>query len=162
MLIDCPGCKNRVLHNAETCPHCGIKIKDTKAAYEAASAEHRSDPASVGFGVIFVSLLPILLLTWLFWPSSDSPSKPALPAHDESGAWVMCKEFIERRLKSPKSADYPWYRSEYVTRLGGARYRVESYVEAQNSFGAEIRNYFSCTVRWAGGDEWRLEDLTME
>jgi len=43
--------------------------------------------------------------------------------------------------------------------LGGGRYRVQSYVDAQNSFGAMIRTRYDCTVHWIGGDRWKLEDL---
>lgn len=158
MLINCPECHKRVSKDAEACPHCGVKIKGTKAAEESANAE---TTVSIGCGAII-----LIFFAWLFWPSSGNDSgtapKQAKPAHSESGAYVVCKNFVKERLKSPKSADFPWLRDEFVARLGGARYRVDAYVDAQNSFGADLRNHFSCTVRWLDGNRWRLEDLKIQ
>lgn len=74
----------------------------------------------------------------------------------------MCQQFLEDRLRAPSTADYPWGYSEYTTDLGGGKYRVRSYVDAQNGFGAQIRTNYDCTVQHAGGDRWTLESLTTD
>lgn len=78
------------------------------------------------------------------------------------GAWVVCQQFLEDRLVAPSTAEYPSGYSDYTRSLGGGRFRVDAYVDAQNSFGAMIRTDFSCTVDYQGNDNWRLEELTIE
>ncbi len=103
----------------------------------------------------------IFVAAWWVWPSRS----PAEPAQSESRdrkteAWVMCQQFVEARLKSPASAEFPWGSAPYVTRLPDDRYRARAYVDAQNSFGAMLRNDFNCVVEWTG-ERWELESLTL-
>ena len=74
------------------------------------------------------------------------------------GAWAYMQIFVEKRLKSPKSADFPFGGYEHVTDLGGGRYQVDSYVDAENSFGANIRTNFHGVIKSVDGG-WQLESL---
>ena len=62
------------------------------------------------------------------------------------------QEEVKKQLKSPKSADFPWGFNEYnITYQGESEdglymYSVESYVDAENSFGAEIRSEYMCMI----------------
>lgn len=77
-------------------------------------------------------------------------------------AAVICANFVEASLKSPKSADFPWDRAAGGSRpLGDQTYQVRSYVDAQNSFGAELRNWYECKIQYRSGLEddpsnWKL------
>ena len=42
------------------------------------------------------------------------------------------------------------------------RYKVSTYVDAQNSFGAMIRTDFICEVTHTSGDSYHLESLVMD
>lgn len=73
---------------------------------------------------------------------------------------VVAQQIVEGKLKSPKSADFPWSAEEYKieeaesTREGFKKYTVTSYVDAQNSFGAEIRSDFVVTFDFDGVDKF--------
>ena len=62
------------------------------------------------------------------------------------------QEEVKKQLMSPKSADFPWGFNEYnITYQGESEdglymYSVESYVDAENSFGAEIRSEYMCMI----------------
>ena len=62
------------------------------------------------------------------------------------------QEEVKKQLKSPKSADFPWGFDEYnITYQGESNdglymYSVESYVDAENAFGAEIRSEYMCMI----------------
>ena len=62
------------------------------------------------------------------------------------------QEEVKKQLKSPKSADFPWGFDEYnITYQGESNdglytYTVESYVDAENAFGAEIRSEYMCMI----------------
>lgn len=99
-----------------------------------------------------------------FWASSYTSNKSSTSqsssqsSGDVHGAWVYMQFFVEKRLKSPKSADFPFDGYRNVSELGRGRYRVNSYVDAQNSFGANIRTHFEGVIR-KENDEWHLESL---
>lgn len=72
------------------------------------------------------------------------------------GAWAMAKEFVERNLRSPGTADYGDQRARHcVTEVSEGRYRVVGWVDAQNGFGATVRMYFVCDLQQVGEDRWR-------
>ena len=75
-------------------------------------------------------------------------------------AYCMAQRFVEQRLKSPRSVKWPWisYKS-CTTYLDNNRYRISTYCDAQNSFGALIRTHFVCIVKYIGSNDWRLESL---
>ena len=64
-------------------------------------------------------------------------------------AAIICAIFVEVSLKSPKSADFPWDKAAGGKwALRDQMYEVRSYVEAQNSFGAELRNLYKCKIQY--------------
>lgn len=80
-------------------------------------------------------------------------------------AYVMCQSYVKETLKAPSTADFPlvdyqaWKQSKQT-------YVIKSYVDAQNSFGAKLRNHWSCKVRYSGGEEsnignWALLDINL-
>lgn len=68
------------------------------------------------------------------------------PRSHASEAQVCAQNKIESMLKAPSNAKFPWFEWR-TTPLGNNKYRVSSYVDAENSFGAKIRTYFTCEVR---------------
>jgi hypothetical protein len=81
---------------------------------------------------------------------------------DEISAYVMCQDFVEDRLKAPSTADFPQLSDWTATKTGPDQWRIRSYVDAENSFGAAIRSRFVCEVRYVGNDRWRLIDLQFQ
>ena len=66
---------------------------------------------------------------------------------------IACEERMNAQLKSPGSADYPFAHSTSVEALAEPnRYRLASYVDSQNAFGAVLRTKFACIVEGSGED----------
>ncbi len=129
--------------------------------------ESQSDDKKGGKGggclVLVLAIAALAVISWLVGGSNSSGDGGARSDSAEAvGAWVICQQFIEDRLKAPSTAEFPSGYSQYTTRLSSTRFRVDAYVDAENSFGAMIRNEFSCTVVYQGNDRWRLEDLIFE
>lgn len=76
-------------------------------------------------------------------------------------AFVMSQEFMKRRLKAPGSADFPWYTDSevFVLHRGAGLFRVNAYVDAQNSFGAKLRTRYICELKDEGKESWALISL---
>ena len=69
---------------------------------------------------------------------------------DRADAWVCAQDVVKKNLKSPSSAEFClmseasiYYNGEDG---GGLRYTVSGYVDAQNSFGATIRQNFTVNL----------------
>lgn len=58
--------------------------------------------------------------------------------------WVLAKHEVESKLKSPSSAKFPSSKEAQIRDLGDMCI-ITSYVDAENSFGAKIRNKFTVT-----------------
>lgn len=117
--------------------------------------------------LIYIGIIIIAALV-IFGGSDDSPSSPSTQtsARDNSTmAYVQAKNFVKPVLKSPSTADFPFLGSG--TKVGENTYKVTSYVDAQNSFGAAIRNDFSITLEFTGGDSanqgnWRVIEFIFD
>jgi tetratricopeptide (TPR) repeat protein len=86
--------------------------------------------------------------------------------HDKNKAFIICKNYVKAALRSPSTADFPWIDYTAVHH-GRGKYTVRSYVDAQNAFGATIRNTWFCTVTYRGGEwadqrNWTLDDLKLQ
>jgi len=134
-----------------------------------------AENVAAGWGCLAMCLLAVV--GFLFLASETNVRKPAERAakqtkqtadeqrreedRDRAGAWVAAMELVQRRLKSPGSADFPGLHEVTVQSQGNGRFYVVAWVDAQNSYGALIRTHFSCTIR-KGDGKWMLEDLDMQ
>lgn len=71
------------------------------------------------------------------------------PREYKSEAWVCAQFAIEDKLKSPSTAEFePGGGTYSTTKLYDNTYKIDSYVDAQNSFGGMMRTRFSCIVEY--------------
>jgi len=49
-----------------------------------------------------------------------------------------------------------------VTDLGNGRYRVQGWVDAQNSFGAMIRSNFVVELETSDGETWQCTSIAIK
>lgn len=77
-------------------------------------------------------------------------------------AFVMSQTFVKTLLKSPSTAKFPLITSAEIIPYGNGRFKITSYVDAQNSFGAMIRNNYTCTVKYVGDNKWECENIKLE
>ena len=67
-----------------------------------------------------------------------------------AGTVVVCENQMTSQLRAPGTADYPFGHVANVQDLGNDRYRLRSYVDAENAFGGEVRTSFVCVVEVSG------------
>jgi hypothetical protein len=94
-----------------------------------------------------VALLTVAWVSWahnLYGRRSDRSDE----------AFNICQRFVSDRLKAPSTATFA-YQADSTIVHSGHLYRVDSYVDAQNSFGAKLRSYYHCVVK-PSGDGWTL------
>ena len=82
---------------------------------------------------------------------------------DNTMAFVMAKNFVEKVLKAPATAKFPWGTSDsQISSIGDCTYIVRSYVDAENSFGAKIRTKYTAKVKYIGNDKWSALDIKLD
>lgn len=101
------------------------------------------------------ALVPIALLVFggaaYFLTGSSGEDVPD-PDALRSSANAECRVQVEDRLKAPGSADFSIAKTTNV----GDEWTVRGDVDAENSFGAKLRNSYTCVLNHAGGDDWRV------
>lgn len=82
--------------------------------------------------------------------SSGYSSSSAPSGGDSTSAYSCAKDAVKKHLKSPSSASFPSVSSanpgDVSIRKSGSSWIVNSFVDSQNSFGANLRTPFRCTV----------------
>lgn len=99
----------------------------------------------------------MFVLAFMVMPDS-TPEKPKL-LPDEITICAQAYLAVEAQLKSPSTADFPSCRENRIMRSGD-RYVVTSYVDSQNSFGAQVRTPFQVYLYKTGEDSVAVDDIT--
>lgn len=105
--------------------------------------------------------LGIIVSVFIYFVTTNNSSNTISWEQEDNmiEAYVMAQQFVEQRLKSPSTAKYPLVASECTTRMEGQKYKINAYVDSQNSFGASIRANFIAVVEQYEKGKWKLVDL---
>ena len=100
------------------------------------------------------------LVNLMFSEKRDSDGGPLTTEKQE--AVQHCKTAVKANLKSPNSAKFREER--YLESVqNDNNIRIELTVDAQNSFGAELRNDFSCDLTWnVSSKSWTLDKIRQQ
>lgn len=115
-----------------------------------------SSRTSLWFLVIAIALVFIIL-------PCACMSKGSIGLRSEADAYSMAKEFIKGYLETPATAQFPLI-DDYgiaVVKVDNDTWKVIGWFDAQNIFGALIRNYYECSVSYVGEGKWILESLNI-
>lgn len=87
----------------------------------------------------------------------------ATPTVDDYDACFMAQKFVRDQLKAPSTANFaPCREPDSVVMGNGRVWQVESWVDAQNSFGAQIRTYFTAQLVYdPDTGKWKFMSLNM-
>lgn len=154
----CPHCGAARVGEMRFCVSCGKQIVSDAAP---ASAPQVAPPRKKLHPLVVIMLLIVVAGACVLFSVRGGRGNGLTVTDGQIGAFIMCKQFVTDRLKSPSSAVFPTAAGDGVSiaTLSSAQYRVHAYVDSQNSFGATIRTTYDCTVRNTAGQNWVLENL---
>ena len=66
----------------------------------------------------------------------------------KSAAHIAAKFYVKQELKAPATAIFGSYDERNVSRMGNCEFIIHGHVDAQNSFGALIRNEYYVTLKY--------------
>lgn len=112
---------------------------------------------AVGVGLILVVGVAVLGSGGSGGGGADGPQ----PELDRIAAELACEDFVADRLKAPSTAEFTEALvSTPLDSLDSSVFIVDGQVDGQNSFGAMIRNRYTCTVQLSPDrSTWTLVSL---
>jgi len=155
-LIKCKTCEKEISRTAKSCPHCG----------ELSQINWNPELKKKHIIIICVGIILfcIMVVTCIVNMPEEDPN--AWKTEDNKiMAYIMIEDFVKQRLKSPGTAEFPGVldgKIDHVTALGNQTYRIISYVDAQNSFGAMIRTKFIGEIKQTSDVRWQLISLNLK
>ena len=60
--------------------------------------------------------------------------------------YTYSQDLVKKKLKSPKSANFPLYSKSFATDKGDT-VLISAYVDADNSFGTSVRVYYTANIK---------------
>jgi hypothetical protein len=149
-LLTCPDCEREVSDAAASCPRCGRPMRDEEITVRYVD---RGMSTGMKFMLFMLGLVVLGGLGSLF---ADDPTEAPVYAAAKSAedARVACRAMVTQGLKAPSTAEF-LYGAESVQRADSTAFLVRGSVDAENSFGANLRTVYTCALRYsADTGEW--------
>lgn len=152
----CYNCEKDLAEFTLRCPECGTysPVKNVDADYFSKKRlSAKILPWVIVFGVLFLTVIVIRACGSMKQNNQNDPIS----------AYSMAEVFVEKQLKAPKSADFAGYSDAVVKEIEPGVWLIKSYVDAQNSFGVQIRNNYIVKISYnPQTDNWKLLDIIIE
>lgn len=108
------------------------------------------------FGVGCLSVVGLVVVACVIAVVTSSAQSDTDRHDDAAYATVLCEKEVTSALNSPSTAKFG---SVVATRTADLTWTVKGDVDAQNGFGAEIRNQFVCTMEVRKSDGFTRTNL---
>lgn len=157
--MTCPKCQVDNFSHAHYCRDCGAHLL---IAEDQPKPDSRFPRWLIVFGVIVSASIFMVIMSDMADPTRAriraAEQKAEIEKRVAYGAFYIAQTFVSNRLAAPSTADFADFRESHVYRSGEG-FTVESYVDAQNAFGAKMRKRYIAKVKPVGDDNWRLVSL---
>jgi hypothetical protein len=105
----------------------------------------------------------VFLVVAYFVPKSEgkkiAESNERKPrSHYKNEARIYSEKYVLEKLKAPSTAEFG-ESDAGVNQIDNNTFTVFNYVDAQNSFGAKLRQTYSCKITFVSDDDVRCENL---
>jgi hypothetical protein len=118
-----------------------------------------TDGQKLGAGCGLLLLIAVIAAVGSLFSGGDSDDADVKPVAATTDAAIsVCHQSVEKKLKAPSTAEFGGEDSFYV----GDAWTVTGWVDAENSFGAPIRNTWSCEATWLEGDNWSVSSTVVD
>ena len=118
-------------------------------------------------GYVFGILILMIIITSIFviYMSNEKMEKihlNGLTDEEKGYAIAVAKEEVRNNLKSPSSSDFPSSSDEYTITKDGDIYTVNSYVEADNSFGTKLKINYIVQFTMTGEETYVVNNVIVD
>ncbi|MBK3432468.1 hypothetical protein JJD73_00760 [Pseudomonas fluorescens] len=133
-----------------------------------AMATKRGSETNIRITLAVGAIAAVMVWVWYFnWSASPDRDKEQAEkdCNNTTMAFVMSQNFVKQRLKAPSTAEFPYMtdRGVGVDVLPNCSFEVSAYVDAQNAFGAAIRNTYTVKMSYDRVSKtWRAAELDIQ
>ena len=108
---------------------------------------HQSQKKQKRIIIIFLFVAGLIILIFLLGGFDGFSSKNySTPSNLNATCYYYSQRLVKEKLKSPKSAEFPKYSADFISRDGDT-VTVSAYVNAENSFGATVKTNYIATIQ---------------
>lgn len=102
------------------------------------------------FVAMFAIAIPALLDSRGQSVPAQTVATPQAHEYSHAEAYAEAEAIVSKYLKSPSTAKFPSMSEVNIKDLGAEGFQVEGYVDAQNSFGAMLRQNWEMVFQFVG------------
>lgn len=103
---------------------------------------------------LFIFVAIAILATCIGTCDGSSEKKAGIRSFSvENTAYIISEKSVKSMLKAPSTAKFPTDTRTYRVNEADSTIQITGVVDAQNSFGAMLRNHYSVILKWYGSDE---------
>ncbi|TYK60160.1 hypothetical protein [Pseudomonas synxantha] len=133
-----------------------------------AMATKRGSETNIRITLAAGAIAAVMVWVWYFnWSSSPERDREQVEkdCNNTTMAFVMSQNFVKQRLKAPSTAEFPYItdRGVRVDIMPNCSFAVSAHVDAQNAFGAAIRNQYTVKMSYNRASKmWSATDLNIQ
>jgi len=127
-------------------------MEENKSTPEKTPEEKKKENKNAAIGCITLIVIAAIVV-WFFYPKGEKAEK--------LDAYIYSQTVVKENLKSPSTAQFPAQKYATITKIDEGKYKVEAFVDAQNTFGAMLRKPFIAIMR-KNSDNWYCDYLEIE
>lgn len=165
----CPECGKIIKKDFTICPYCRIEIRKPEAINSPEvqkPVKKWKDKHTIITVIVAALMLPGIIVGFTFCSILSSPADntKSMDSQDKLiEAFVASQDVIEDYLTYPGSAKFPSFSDDdvKVTYILNGEYKIYSYVDSQNSYGALERVYYSCIIKLNSNGTYNVRDLSI-
>lgn len=135
----CPHCQKEVDAKASKCPYCQSDMRSWVKKHQ------------VGLIILAVIFVPIFMSGLTASPTTSVPVQKTaeeIAFQKEKDFASLAKMNVEMMLKAPSTAKF---NTSPVIKEENGTYSISSWVDSENSYGANIRSSWSAKAHYIGG-----------
>lgn len=152
-LKPCRECGQEVSTQAGTCPKCGSPNPTVSKSTQWIAAA--LGLAFFGGALLWVNSCIDRTMDAVFQEATPAEAASAARDREKARISVACENAVKAKLRAPSTADFPFGMSMSVA-MNDTAATLQSYVDAQNGYGAQIRTNFVCVAEKKSG-AWTVE-----
>lgn len=139
-------------------PTLSKTLRMIKGKNESDTKIRKGPPKWLGIliAVLLIGGMVALAVTVIFAEKTLDETEKDDYGNTADDAWSAAKDVVSSKLKAPSTAQFSDRSKATITR-DGTTWTVSSWVDAQNSFGATIRNDFTVVIVYSGHGSYTVK-----
>ncbi len=110
--------------------------------------------------VAVIGVLAVVVFVAVVFQSTPDAPAPQAEYEARMSVSVVCENAVKQRFRAPSHIGSGGWPSPDVKELPGSRFRLASYVDAENEAGETVRTNFVCIAE-GSGEDYEVVELTV-